>query len=327
MPEAPIPRPLLEHRLIVVTGKGGTGKTTISAALALAAARRGLRVIAIEMGRDALIPDLIRPGHGPVGYQAVELEPGLHAMKIDPFEALAEYLGMQLGMPSLVHKVLGFEGFRQLMDASPGWRELITLGKIWHLEQMKEQAAPRFDLLVVDAPATGHGVTFLDVPRVVVSAVRAGPLREHTQRVEALIRDPKRTLLLPVALAEELPTRETIELVEETRARLSIHVDRVVVNAMLEAPYPADLDPLPSWLREIPMDADLGGLPSPDTLATCIGHLASRHSLNERYAEELERGTRLPAHRLPYLPGGTQGPGPLSELAAALLADPVGDDA
>jgi anion-transporting ArsA/GET3 family ATPase len=101
-------------------------------------------------------------------------------MRIDPYEALAEYLGLQIGLRGVVRRVFGNRAFRQLMDASPGWRELITLGKIWHLEQMKEaNGKPRFDLIVVDAPATGHGLTFLDVPRVVGSAVRAGPLRRH----------------------------------------------------------------------------------------------------------------------------------------------------
>ncbi len=314
-------RPLLDHRLIVVTGKGGTGKTTVSASIGVAAAPRGLRVMVVEMGRDTLIPDLVEPGHGPVGYAGAEVRPGLHVMRVDPFEALTEYLGIQLGLPFLVEKVLAFEGFRQLMNAAPGWRELITLGKVWHLERMEENGRPRFDLLVVDAPATGHGVTFLDVPRVVVSAVRAGPLRDHTERVEALIEDPQRTLLLPVALAEELPTRETVELVEEAQARLAIHVDRVVINGMHPAPYAEELAPLPSWLRALPEVADLGALPSAETLASCAEHLAARHRLNQRYAAEIERETRLPCIQLPYLVSGTRGVAPLTRLASALIGD------
>jgi anion-transporting ArsA/GET3 family ATPase len=314
-------RPLLDHRLIVVTGKGGTGKTTVSAAIGLAAARYGLRVMVVEMGRETLIPGLIEAHHGPVGYSGAEVRPDLHVMRIDPFEALSEYLGIQLGMPALVDKVLSFEGFRQLMSAAPGWRELITLGKIWHLERMEEHGGPRYDLIVVDAPATGHGVTFLDVPRVVVSAIRAGPLRSHTERVEELIQDPTRTLLLPVALAEELPTRETVELVEETRARLAVHVDRVVLNAMHAAPFDESLVALPEWLRAIPHESDIGGLPSAETLARCAEHLSSRHRLNERYAAEIEQGTGLPGIRLPYLPSGTRGTKPLATLARALLGD------
>jgi anion-transporting ArsA/GET3 family ATPase len=311
----------LDHHLIVVTGKGGTGKTTVSAAIGVAAARRGLRVMVVEMGRETLIPDLVAPGFGPVGYAGAEVSGGLHVMRVDPFEALTEYLGIQLGLPSLVERVLAFEGFRQLMTAAPGWRELITLGKVWHLEQMEEQGKRAYDLLVVDAPATGHGVTFLDVPRVVVSAVRAGPLREHTKRVEALIEDPKRTLLLPVALGEELPTRETVELVEQARARLAIHVDRVVVNAMHPAPYDASLAPLAAWLRTLPEAHDFGSLPSPSILAGCAEHLLSRHRLNQRYADEIERDTGLPSIRLPYLVGGTRGLEALTQLADAVMGD------
>jgi anion-transporting ArsA/GET3 family ATPase len=123
-------------------------------------------------------------------------------MRIEPYEALAEYLRLQLSVPGVVTRLLKQPGFRGLMDAAPGWRELVTLGKIWHLEQAKDGGRPRFDFIVVDAPATGHGLTFLDVPRVVVSAIRTGPLRRHASWVEELVRDPARTLLLPVALGE-----------------------------------------------------------------------------------------------------------------------------
>jgi anion-transporting ArsA/GET3 family ATPase len=303
----------------VVTGKGGTGKTTVTAALALAAARQGRRVIVAEMARDPQIPGLVRPGRGPVGYVPEEIEPGLHAMQVDPFEALAEYLGLQLGMQSLVDRVLGFEGFRQLMVASPGWRELITLGKVWHLEQMTDQDRPRYDLLLIDAPASGHGVTFLDVPRVVVSAVRAGPLRSHTERVEALVGDPDKTLLLPVALAEELPARETVELVESVRERLSIHVDRVVINAIHAAPFPAGLEDLDVRLARLPADLPIDPLPSPGTLATCARHVRARYELNRRYADEIERDTSLPTQRLPYLREGIDGPEALLRMGNELI--------
>ncbi len=105
----------------------------------------------------------------------------------------------------------------------------------------------------MDAPATGHGLTFLDVPRVVVSALRAGPLRRHAGWVEEMLRDPEATLLVPVALAEELPTRETVELVERVREGMGVPVDRVVVNAVLERPFPEDLPISMSSWRGFPM--------------------------------------------------------------------------
>jgi anion-transporting ArsA/GET3 family ATPase len=316
---ATAPRALLDHRLVIVTGKGGTGKTTVAAALAFAAALRGRRVLVAEVAPCAQIPRLLDPGSEPVGYAVRELRPRLLAMRIDPYEALAEYLGLQLGLRPLVDRVLANQAFRQLMTASPGWRELITLGKIWHLEQMREGDRPLYDLIVVDAPATGHGVTFLDVPRVVVSAVRAGPLRHHTERVESLIEDPERTLLLPVALAEELPARETADLVEDVRARLAVRLDRVVINGVHPPPFPEGLQDLDERLAGLPADLSLDGLPPTPTLAACAGFLRARHELNRGYVDEIARSTGLPTICLPYLREGIRGPDDVARLATGLV--------
>ena len=293
------------------------------AALALAAARKGLRVLAIEVGRDEHIPRLLVPNAAPVGHAGRSLLPGLTVLRVDPFEALAEYLSLQVKVRSLVQLVVGNRGFRQLMNASPGWRELITLGKIWHLEQSLEpDGRPRFDLLIVDAPATGHGLTFLDVPRVVVSAVRTGPLRQHTEEVERLIEDPTRTVLLPVTLAEELPTRETVELVTRVREGVGVAIDRVVVNAMVPAPFPPGLERLDECLARLPADADLGELPEPAALAACAAFLRARHELGRTYTAQLAAQTGLPLVELPYLSRGVRDREDLATLGAALLEIP-----
>lgn len=312
---------LLDRRLVIVTGKGGTGKTTVAAALAQAAARSGRRVLLAEVARDEALVGLLAPGEPPVGYEGRELAPGLSVMRIDPFAALAEYLGLQLGVRGLVERVLRNRGFRQLMSASPGWRELITLGKVWHLEQLRdEQGRPRYEFLVIDAPATGHSVAFLNVPRVVSSAVRAGPLRRNAQLVEEMLTDPERTLLLPVALAEELPTRETAELVERVRAEVGICMDRVVVNGVVPPPFPAGLEALDTHLRRLPADTRFGGLPTLGELADCAAFLRARHELNRGYVSLLAELTGLPLLSLPYLVEGVQGPAQLEQIAGPLLA-------
>ena len=318
-------RSLLDPRLVIVTGKGGTGKTTVVADLALAAAGRGRRVLVIETGREEHVPRLLAPVSEPVGYEGREIRPGLRAMRVDPYQALAEYLGLQLRMQSLVSRMMRYQGFRQLMDASPGWRELITLGKVWHLEQQQtEKGERRYDLLVVDAPATGHGLTFLDVPRVVVSALRAGPLRRHAGWVEEMLRDPDATLLVPVALAEELPARETVELVERVREGIGVPIDRVVINAVLERPFPEDLPDLDGQLARIPGERALLGLPPAPVMASCASHLRSRYELNQRYVEDIARASGLPPLTLPSLRGGIHGPDDLDRLAELLVGPAIG---
>lgn len=322
MSHSPELRSLLDRRLVIVTGKGGTGKTTVVAALAWAAAEAGLRVLVAETTRGEHVPRLLSADSRPVGYAGRELRPGLVAMRVDPFEALAEYLGLQIGAAGLVKLVVRNRGFRQLMGAAPGWRDLITLGKVWHIEQMRDADRPLYDLVVVDAPATGHGLTFLDVPRVVVSAIRAGPLRRHAGYVEAMVEDPERTLLLPVALAEELPTRETAELVERLRASHGIAVDRVVVNAIAPAPFPPALENLDEILARLPEQA-LGPLPDPAVLSACARTLRARHALNEHYTAEIAKLTGLPIVRLPYLTEGVHGPEDIAGLSRALVAPPA----
>jgi len=314
---------LLDRRLVIVTGKGGTGKTSVAAALALMAAAAGRRALVVEVGRDEHAGRLLAPGSRAVGYAGRELRPGVTVMRINPFEALAEYLGLQLKLRAAVDLVVRNKAFHQLMEAAPGWRELITLGKVWHLEQMQERGRPRFDLVVVDAPATGHGVTFLDVPRVVASAVRSGPLHRNAELVEEMIGDRERTVLLPVALAEELPARETVELVARVRRELGIGVDRVVVNALVPAPFPRGLEDLDERLARLPTETALPGLPRAPVLAAAAAHLRARHELNVQHRDEIGRATSLPIVPLPYLAEGIRGPAQLERLGRALIASPI----
>ena len=306
-----------------MSGKGGTGKTSVTAALGLAAAATGRRVLLAEVGPDEQLPRLLNAGAPRSGAGLRELAPGLVSLRIDPYEALEEYLALQIRVRPAIRLVLANRGFRQLMDASPGWRELITLGKVWHLLRQRDASDARlYDLIVVDAPATGHGLTFLDVPRVVVSAVRAGPLRRHASWVEAMLTDPEQTLLLPVALAEELPARETAEFVTRVRTELRIAVDRVIVNAVMPDPLPRGVGDLEARLRLLSPGPTLRGLPSPAVLAASIAHLRARHELNRRHLSEIGDATGLPVVALPYLTAGARGHDALSVLGSALLETP-----
>jgi anion-transporting ArsA/GET3 family ATPase len=276
------------------------------------------------VGEDEHIPRLLAPERRePVGYAGATLAPGLHVMRSDPFAAMSEYLALQFGGRALVDFGLRNKALRQLLEGAPGWRELITLGKIWHVEQARRpDGRPVYDLIVVDAPATGHGLTFLDVPRVVHSAVRTGPLARNAALVESLVRDPERTLLLPVALAEELPVKETCELVARLTNEIGITVDRIVVNAVAPAPYPEELGDVPARLAALSGDLGFEVLPPPVEMAACTRHLMDRHRLNAHYVSEIAERAALPLVCLPLLPCGPGDPDGLDTLAEALLGEP-----
>lgn len=317
-------RSLLDYRLVVVTGKGGVGKTTVACMLAEAARRAGRSVLLAETAPIASIAGFFESDPRPLDYTGRAFRPGLHAIHVDPHEALADYLRLQTGLGMVTDRVIQTEIFRQLLEAAPGWRELIVLGKIWHVEQKRQaDGSPLYDLIVVDAPATGHGLTFLDVPRVVQQAVRAGPLARHASWVEALIHDRERTLLLPVTLPEELPVIETLELVERARGEIDIGIDRVVVNRMPAHP----LDRIAPALEKLPDDLDLECLPKVPELRALLRHAVRRDAVAREERARVSTASTLPIVDLPYVADRTALVSGTGELPLRILEAPVWPDA
>jgi len=313
---------LLGRRLLLVTGKGGTGKTTVAAALGRLAADSGVRTLVVELGHAPVLPELLgaaaaKPGREP-DREPAAAGPNLFTLRLVPEEALLEYLELQLRVRALARGIVKNTGFRRFLEAAPGWRELITLGKLWHLATREDaRGKPLWPLIVVDAPATGHGLSLLSVPTVILDTVRLGPLRRNTDLVQALLTDAKRTQVLIVTLLEELPVNETLELRERVRS-LGLAPGPVVANGV-EPPLE-----LPDAERVLAAVARLDGAraPSPlaDPVALCSAarHRLVRARMQAGFRDRLERELGAAPLELPWLPKGVDGPDGIAALAAHL---------
>ncbi|HEX3736479.1 MAG TPA: ArsA family ATPase [Solirubrobacterales bacterium] len=217
---------------MIVTGKGGVGKTTVSVALGMRAAAEGKRTIVCEVAAQENASRMFE--HTTVGFHEVELEENLWSISIDPDESMREYVLLQLKVRAMRDMLFRSRIFNYLAAATPGLKELVTIGKIWELAQLdrKVKKGRKYDLVIVDAPATGHGIGFLETPRTFAAIARVGPIHSQAQRLDAFITDQEQTGTAIVALPEEMPVNESAALEHDLREEVGVAVDRVYLNGL-----------------------------------------------------------------------------------------------
>ncbi|HKA66585.1 MAG TPA: ArsA family ATPase [Solirubrobacterales bacterium] len=227
----PIPE-LLDKRLVIVTGKGGVGKTTVAVALGQRAAAEGKRTIVCEVASQENASRIF--DHTAVGFHEVEMEENLWSISIDPDESMREYVLLQLKVRAMRDMLFRSRIFNYLAAATPGLKELVTIGKIWELAQLdrKVKKGRKYDLVIVDAPATGHGVGFLQTPRTFANIARVGPIHSQAQRLASFLTDHQQTGTAIVALPEEMPVNESAALEKDLRDEVGVAVDRVYLNGL-----------------------------------------------------------------------------------------------
>jgi len=221
---------LINRSLVIVTGKGGVGKSSVAAALALSASQRGKRTLVCELDAKGDLARLL--GSAPVGYTGSEVRPGLVAMTMDTEKSLVEYLRVQARIP-FVGKIAPLARvFEFVATAAPGVREVLTVGKLaW------EARHSDFDLVIADATATGHSVGELSAPSSIRDLIRLGMIRTQLDWMVEMLEDPEQTAAVVVTTPEEMPVVETIELVDQVREVAHIDVAAVVANRVLPAPF------------------------------------------------------------------------------------------
>jgi anion-transporting ArsA/GET3 family ATPase len=300
---------LLHRRLIFVTGKGGVGKSTVAVSLGLLAARRGLRTIIAELAsQDRAQRTFDQPGED---HAEVELGERLFAISIDPQHAMEEYLRVKTGP---VGQALGSSKlFAAFAMATPGMRELLSMGKVWELAQLERRtggAAP-YDLVIVDAPSTGHGVGLLRTPRTFAEIARVGPIAHQGRTIANTIADRSFTAVIAVATAAEMPVNETLAL-RDALSDEDLPLDAVIVNAL----YPERF----SARDSAKLRAALGRSASP-TISAALGAALSEHARVQTQQLQLARlreGLATDVVTLPYLFCEQIGPPELEFLADLL---------
>lgn len=286
---------LLDKRLVFVTGKGGVGKTTVASCLARIAARRGKRVIVCEIAREER------------GHDEAEVAPNIHSIAIDPEQAMREYLSDQVGA-RLSRLMTSSRIFSYLAAAAPGMRELLTIGKVWDLAQLDRRRTgdTPYDLVILDAPATGHALGMLRTPRTFRDVARVGPISRQAGRIDAFLTDGALTGIVAVAAPEEMPVNETVDFIEALGADFGIAPDAVVVNGVYPERFSA---------------ADIARVEGADGAHPALRAAISEHRRARYHRSQLRRLRRTtPALTLPFVFEADLGDDELARLSELLEA-------
>ena len=291
---------LLRRRVIFVAGKGGTGRTTITASLALLAVKAGKRVLAIDVDAKGELAAAL--GSPPSGFAPRVVQHNLSVLELRTDESLQEYLNIYFKVPRMTRLTPLARVFDFIATGVPGPRDMLVVGKIAYEERRKEaSSAPVWDLILVDAAAGGRVESHLAAAHTMLTLVHGGVIRSQVEWIDALVRDPRRTTTVMCALPEEMPVTEAIELYERLRIGAGVAVDVCILNRAVTEPVTAAhrrfITALTDPDRAAAVSDRLGGAPAP--LAAGIELEARLHDTSSRYMRLLRSRLPMPVVSLP----------------------------
>ncbi|CAN5846424.1 ArsA-related P-loop ATPase [soil metagenome] len=313
---------LLGRRLLLVTGKGGVGKSTVAAALAVASSRMGRKTCLVEVEGRQTFSNLFATA--PWDFDEREFRPDLFGLSIDPEASLTEYLSLFYGAQRITRLVAKTPAVEFATQAAPGIKDVLLIGKVKEMERRRRPDG-RFvyDLIVVDAPPTGRIVNFLAAPEATTELVNVGPVREQANTVIDMLTDADRTALLLTTLLEEMPVSETSESVTALQ-NLGVHLGPILVNRVampvmdvqaLKVTEDMDAPQVNVVLQDV-VGSDLGTV-AEELLALGTAH-RSRLELQSRMRSRLSEETVLPTGELPYVADAATGEDIVTAVATAL---------
>lgn len=271
---------LLDRRLIVVSGKGGVGKTTLSLALAWLASQRGKKVALAEIHSEEQVAHVL--DHPPLGYKETEIMPNVWGINILPKKAFEEYVLLQIKFRTIFKAVFENKLVQNFVEATPGLSDMVTIGKVYALTRS-------YDLVIVDAPATGHGLALLEIPTIVSRATRIGPLKTDADKIIELLHDPARTQVVLATLPEEMPVTEAIEMNASVDRRLGLPLGPFFLNQVENSVF------TPSERKRLDQAPEKPAI-------KILNFLLARAELSAEYAARIEKAVApRPVVRLPFV--------------------------
>ncbi|MDQ6784284.1 MAG: AAA family ATPase [Actinomycetota bacterium] len=309
---------LLDRKLVFVTGKGGTGKTTVAAALGLLAASRGKKTLVCEVDAKGNLADFYEAG--PTSFDEREVAPGLWAMSMDTEASLRQYMSLQLKLPFVARvgplaKMFDFVG-----SAFPGVREIVTVGKFcWEVSE------GHYDIVIVDAAASGHVVSQLAAPQAINDLIQVGLVSQQTGWMLDILGDPVQTGLAIVTTPAEMPVQETIELRDRVAKETNVDLVSIIVNRVLPELFGRGEEEVFDRLDQPDGEEALAGIldgparPLLDAARLTVTLRRSRTEHLERLRDEI--GGAVPLLYVPYLFFRSHGLRATRQVVDALAAE------
>lgn len=314
-------RDMFSRRLIFVMGKGGVGKTTLAIAMAYAAQSLGLRVLLAETEDNRSISRYFNQEE--LGEAPVLVSDNIRIARIHPKSELEAYTHVHIKSRFISRRITRSRLFDYLAEATPGLKEVMTLGRIWRWEAAKDaNGRPVYDLVIVDAPATGHGLSLLRLPKLLIDMIRIGPVAAQIRDMQAVLQDPDITWIALVTQPEELPVKESLELMAAARDEIGIPVRNVFLNGI----YPALFDGVQAErIRALAeggaADAVRLQISDPESFDAVIQaarHQWGRRRIHQAYLDQLEGETACPVIPIPFFFTNHLTKNEMQSIAAAL---------